>query len=365
QPAGVRVGQRLQQHRVHHAVDRDGRRDAQADGQHAGGGEQPALEQRAERDAEILARGRGSSSGSRQGDVGARVSGKVMCPAGAVVQRGAGYGLVRPSPPAGTALRLPATATTRPAAGHLRSRFHGREPRRTAELSLSAPKDPPTNRSLDDSPRTPPIAQHTNTDPATPRSRTMRRHLSLALAAAALACGRPQQPVPDLSGYRLVDLTHAYNAEPLYWPTSPTRFQLEQLAFGPTPGGWFYAANAFAAPEHGGTHLDAPIHFAEGRLTADRIPLEKLVAPAVVIDVTAQAEADPDYRLEPSDITAFERLHGTIAPGTIVLLRTGWSSRWPDARAYLGDDTPGDADRKSTRLNSSHVKISYAVFCLK
>jgi kynurenine formamidase len=171
----------------------------------------------------------------------------------------------------------------------------------------------------------------------------MRRHLPLVLAAAALACDRPPDPGLDLSGYRIVDLSHAYNAETLYWPTSPTAFELERLAFGQTPGGWFYAANAFASPEHGGTHLDAPIHFAEGRLTADRIPLEKLVAPAVVIDVTAQAAADADYRLEPSDITAFERLHGTIAPGTIVLLRTGWSSRWPDARAYLGDDTPGDA----------------------
>jgi kynurenine formamidase len=172
----------------------------------------------------------------------------------------------------------------------------------------------------------------------------MRRHLPLLLAAAVVAC-RPSTPEPvmDLSAFRLVDLTHPYNAQTLYWPTSPTRFQLQQLAYGMTPGGWFYSANAVASPEHGGTHLDAPIHFAEGRLTADRIPLEKLVAPAVVLDVTRQAAEDPDYRLTPEDVAAFEREHGTIAPGTIVLLRTGWSSRWPDAKAYLGDDTPGDA----------------------
>ena len=137
----------------------------------------------------------------------------------------------------------------------------------------------------------------------------MRRHLPLVLAAVALACGNAPRATPDLSGYRIVDLTHPYNAETLYWPTSPPRFQLARLAFGPPPGGWFYAATAFAAPEHGGTHLDAPIHFAEGRLTADQIPLEKLIAPAVVIDITAQAANDPDYRLQPSDITAF-RLHG-------------------------------------------------------
>src|SRR5690606_20776127 len=168
-----------------------------------------------------------------------------------------------------------------------------------------------------------------------PWSRTMRRHLPLVLAAAALACDRPPDPGLDLSGYRIVDLSHAYNAETLYWPTSPTAFELERLAFGQTPGGWFYAANAFASPEHGGTHLDAPIHFAEGRLTADRIPLEKLVAPAVVIDVTAQAAADADYRLEPSDITAVERLHGTIATGTADLYRPGRRGRWHDARRAL------------------------------
>src|SRR5690606_8705321 len=129
----------------------------------------------------------------------------------------------------------------------------------------------------------------------------------------------------------------------LYWPTSPSGFALERLSFGRTEGGWFYSANAFSSPEHGGTHLDAPIHFAEGRLTSDRIPLDELIAPAVVIDVAANASADPDYRLTPADIATFERQHGRIGEGTIVLLRTGWSTRWPDRKAYLGDDTPGDA----------------------
>jgi kynurenine formamidase len=163
----------------------------------------------------------------------------------------------------------------------------------------------------------------------------------------ALAAGAPvlyAQPV-DLSRVRMVDLTHAFDSATLYWPTSPSGFELERLAFGRTEGGWFYSANAFSSPEHGGTHLDAPIHFAENRLTNDRIPLERLIAPAVVIDVTAKASADPDYRLTPGDVAAFEGQHGRIAAGTIVLLRTGWSARWPDRKAYLGDDTPGDASK--------------------
>jgi kynurenine formamidase len=153
-----------------------------------------------------------------------------------------------------------------------------------------------------------------------------------------------QQPL-DLKRYRFVDLTHPLNAKTLYWPTSPTTFKLDSLQYGQTPGGWFYSSFAFSAPEHGGTHLDAPIHFGEGHLTVDRVPLERLIAPVVVIDVTAKTKTDADYRLTREDVLAFEREHGRIAAGTIVLLRTGWSSRWPDKKTYLGDDTPNDASK--------------------
>jgi kynurenine formamidase len=149
----------------------------------------------------------------------------------------------------------------------------------------------------------------------------------------------------DFARTRVVDLTHTLNERTLYWPTSPTKFSLERLAYGPTPGGWFYSAYAFSAPEHGGTHLDAPIHFHQGGATADAIDLRRLMGPAVVIDVTRQAGANADYRLTPADVEAFERANGRIPAGAIVLLRTGWSARWPDAKRYLGDDTPGDASR--------------------
>lgn len=175
-----------------------------------------------------------------------------------------------------------------------------------------------------------------------PGSVPMRR---LAIAVGLLAAPPLVAQTIDVGRAQLVDLTHALNEETLYWPTSPSRFRLEQLAWGQTPGGYFYSAFAFAAPEHGGTHLDAPIHFHEGGTAADGIDLRRLIAPAVVIDVTAQARADADYRLTPEDIAAFERRHGRIPAGSIVLLRTGWSSRWPDAKRYLGDDTPGDASK--------------------
>ncbi len=166
---------------------------------------------------------------------------------------------------------------------------------------------------------------------------------SLALCLMlALPCSAPLQAL-DLDSTTVVDLSHAYNSKTIYWPTSPTHFELRELAHGETEGGYFYAANAYCSPEHGGTHLDAPIHFAKDGQTAEQIPLRRLVGPAIVIDVSQAAAADPDYRLQVTDVEAFEQEHGRIEAGTLVLLRTGWSQRWPDRKAYLGDDTPGDA----------------------
>ena len=147
----------------------------------------------------------------------------------------------------------------------------------------------------------------------------------------------------DLDNYELVDLSHSYDEDTLFWPTSPTTFEKQTLSFGPTDGGYFYSAFSFCTPEHGGTHLDAPMHFSAQGLSTEKLPLRQLIAPGVVIDVSSLAGADRNYRLQVKDVTGFEAQHGRIAPGTIVLMRSGWSRHWPDAKAYLGDDTPGDA----------------------
>ena len=171
------------------------------------------------------------------------------------------------------------------------------------------------------------------------------RLASVIVALVAVGCRQEAPPATtlDLTQYRVVDLSHSFGPRTLYWPTSTARFDLDTLSRGMTPSGYFYAANAFSTPEHGGTHLDAPIHFAQGGRSSDQIPVEQLIAPAVVLDITSQVGQNSDYQLTADDVLAWERANDSIPRGTIVLLRTGYSRHWPNARAYLGDDRPGDA----------------------
>ena len=120
-------------------------------------------------------------------------------------------------------------------------------------------------------------------------------------------------------------------------------FELEEVFHGHTPGGWYYTAYNFSASEHGGTHLDAPIHFAEGGNTADAIPVGQLIGPGFVIDVSDAVADDVDYRVGAADIEAFEAEHGQIPEGAIVLIRTGRAALYPDREAYMGTAERGEA----------------------
>ncbi len=149
----------------------------------------------------------------------------------------------------------------------------------------------------------------------------------------------------ELDDYELVDLSHSYGDSTLYWPTSPSAFDKQELAYGVSDSGYFYSAYSICTPEHGGTHLDAPIHFSADGAPTEKIPLRNLIAAAYVIDVSHKAAEDRNYRLTVQDVRDFEAEHGEIAAGSVVLMRTDWSRHWPDAMAYLGDDTPGDASK--------------------
>lgn len=171
----------------------------------------------------------------------------------------------------------------------------------------------------------------------------MKRLLPPVLSVFLLAC---QTSAPaDFPAGRLVDLSHPFDEQTVYWPTAEKTFRLEKDAEGVTEAGYFYAANSFSTAEHGGTHIDAPVHFAEGRHTVEQIPLEQLTGRAVLVDVSAKCAADPDYQVSADDFAAWEREHGALPAdeGVIVLLRTGFGSRWPDRRSYMGTDERGAA----------------------
>jgi len=142
------------------------------------------------------------------------------------------------------------------------------------------------------------------------------------------------------TGGKWIDLTHEFSSETLYWPTAE-QFTLESEFHGQTPKGYFYAANRYRASEHGGTHIDAPVHFAEGHKTVDKLSIEQLTGAAVVVDVSTKAKSDPDYQISVDDLKAWEKQHGQIPKAAIVLFRTGFASRWPDAKKYLGTDEKG------------------------
>jgi kynurenine formamidase len=152
-------------------------------------------------------------------------------------------------------------------------------------------------------------------------------------------------PQPSQSGNsqeRIVDLTHEFSEESVYWVTAK-EFELDVVAQGETEKGYYYSANNFATAEHGGTHIDAPIHFAKNAQSVDEIPLERLVGEGIKIDVSSKALRNPDYLITIEDFTNWEKEQNQRVPnGSIVLLETGYSRYYPDKIKYLGTDRRGE-----------------------
>jgi len=160
---------------------------------------------------------------------------------------------------------------------------------------------------------------------------------TLPLWALAAALCHAQSINPS----KAVDLTYTFDENTIYWPTSPG-FHWEKTQWGKSPGGYFYSSANYGANEHGGTHLDSPIHFSEGGASTEQIPVSKLIAPAIVVDISAACARNADYRLTVADLQAFEQMHGRIPNGSVLLVHTGWGRFWPDKKRYLGSDKKGD-----------------------
>jgi len=161
--------------------------------------------------------------------------------------------------------------------------------------------------------------------------------LVLLLAIPAIVCAQRRA---DFTTGHIVDLTYAFDSNSVYWPTAE-QFKLETDFEGVTDKGYFYSAYRYSAAEHGGTHLDAPVHFAKGHNPIDQIPLDQLIGSAIVVDVTKQCATNPDYLVSVKDFEDWEKQNGKIPNGTIVLLRTGFGKYYPDRKKYLGTDERG------------------------
>ncbi|WP_282163272.1 cyclase family protein [Ulvibacterium marinum] len=141
---------------------------------------------------------------------------------------------------------------------------------------------------------------------------------------------------------QIVDLTHVFSEETVYWVTAK-EFEFDIVAQGETDKGYYYSANNFATAEHGGTHIDAPIHFSEKGQTVDEIPLHNLMGEAIKINISAKALGNPDYQISTEDFMNWEKEKGTQIPdGSIILLETGFSKFYPDKMKYLGTDQRGE-----------------------
>jgi len=183
-------------------------------------------------------------------------------------------------------------------------------------------------------------------NPGTPFAR-LAPLVALLVAACQPTTSAPADAPETLAaafdgvGGRWVDLSHDYSEETIYWPTDSLGFRLEEVAFGETELGYFYSAYRFSSAEHGGTHLDAPFHFSREGMTVEEIPIDRLIGPAVVVDVSDHVT--PDYLVGVADLERFEAAHGPIPDGAIVLIRTGWGPRWPDRQSYIGTSLEGQA----------------------
>ncbi len=163
------------------------------------------------------------------------------------------------------------------------------------------------------------------------------RSFMLLMASILLFSCNNEKP---FSNGKWIDLTHDFSSETIYWPTAEG-FKLDVVADGMTEGGYYYAANNFSAAEHGGTHLDSPIHFSEGRKSVEQLTLDQLIGTAAVIDVSSSALENPDYLISVTDLSDWEIRHGRIQDGAILLFNTGYGQFWPDRKKYMGTDQVG------------------------
>ena len=172
-------------------------------------------------------------------------------------------------------------------------------------------------------------------------------YILLLLLSAMLGCNQSESSEANveqrlITDAQIIDLSYEYSDETVYWVTAE-EFSLDTVFAGETDKGYYYSAFNFTTAEHGGTHIDAPIHFSKSGRSVDEIPLEQLMGKAVKIDVSARASSNPDYEITAEDLIEWEAQHGRIPDGSVLLLQTGFGDFYPDKEKYLGTNRRGDS----------------------
>lgn len=186
--------------------------------------------------------------------------------------------------------------------------------------------------------------------------------ITACLFIATLAHAQEHAAARKLSFSKVVDLTHTLNeSTPVYEQVKESPYKVKTVA---TFEKDHYFARAICLPEHFGTHLDAPAHFARGSWTLDQIPPQRLVAPVDIIDVTQQVKDNADYQVSSADVNGWEQQHGRIASGSVVIVRTGWNSRWNSSQAYRNADAKGTMHFPGYSLEAAKLLVGRGVFGL-
>lgn len=188
----------------------------------------------------------------------------------------------------------------------------------------------------------------------------MRSHLLpfgavILLLGALSACQPADSPPGDpFADHAVVDLTYAFNEQSVYWPTAAREFSLTEEFVGQTERGYYYSAYWYQGSEHGGTHMDAPKHFSKGGFAMNEVPVDRLIGPAAVMDVSSQALDNPDYRITTDDIRSWEEEHGELPDGAFLFVRTGYGQYYPDREQYMGTVERGEAALENLHFPGFH-----------
>jgi kynurenine formamidase len=169
---------------------------------------------------------------------------------------------------------------------------------------------------------------------------------TLIALSVIISCGKKEEKRIEkkiiIKENNWIDLTYTFDSTTLYWPNNLCGFEHKEDFNGITPGGYYYSSYSISTPEHGGTHMDAPVHFAEGHLSVDKVPLTSLSGSGIIVDVSEKALKNRDYLITVGDLQEWEKANGEIKTGTIILFRTGYGQFYPNREKYFGSALTGE-----------------------